>query len=257
MKITIITATRNNQATIRDTIESVLGQGYKDIEYIIIDGVSGDRTLEIAREYEPRFEGRMRIVSEPDSGIYDAMNKGIALATGEVVGFLNSDDFFSSDDILEKIAEGFSDGSIDAVYGDVHYVDRRDLKKCVRYYSSAKFTPSMMRRGWMPAHPSFYCKREVYEKYGSFDCSFKVAADFEALLRLIYVNGIRVKYLPLDCVTMRTGGASTSGLKSHKQIFSDHMRAYRKNGVRSNYFLEASRYIEKLFDICMQKINFK
>ncbi|MCM1441735.1 MAG: glycosyltransferase [Bacteroidales bacterium] len=257
MKISIITATWNSGKTVRDTIESVLGQSYADIEYLIVDGASKDNTLEIVKEYEPKFDGRLRYVSEPDKGIYDAMNKGIAMATGDVVGILNSDDFYTSSNIVETIVRTFEDAGEDlgAVYGDIHYVDDSDLSKCVRYYSSAGFRRSKMRMGWMPAHPSFYCRKSVYDKYGTFDTSFRIGADFENLLRLIFVNHIQIKYIPLDFVTMRTGGASTSGLASHKQIYRDHMKAYKKNGVYSNFLLEGLRYAGKVWELMWQKVS--
>lgn len=252
MTISIITATFNSGTTLRDTFESVLAQTYKDIEYIVIDGKSKDSTVEIIKEYEPKFNGSMRWISESDKGIYDAMNKGIAMANGEVIGILNSDDFYTDATILEKVAKEIE--NVDAVYGDIHYVNDGDLTKCVRYYSSKSFRRWKMRLGFMPAHPSFYCRRAVYSRYGLFDTDFKVAADFEQLLRLIYVNKIFIKYLPLDFVTMRTGGASSSGLESHKKIIRDHMRAYRKNGVYSNYFLEGIRYLYKLGEIGKARI---
>ena len=219
MKISVITATFNSGKTLRDTIESVLRQTYRDIEYIIVDGASRDDTLDIIREYEPRFGGRMRWISEPDRGIYDAMNKGIGMATGAVVGLLNSDDFYTDECVLERVAAEIMD--VDAVYGDIHYVDDGDLTKCVRYYSSKGFRRWKMRMGFMPAHPSFYCRRTVYTP--GFDTDFRVAADFEQLLRLIYLNRIHTRYIPMDFVTMRTGGASSSGMKSHKKIICDHM----------------------------------
>ena len=252
MKISIITATYNSGATLRDTFESVLHQSYKDIEYIVIDGNSSDNTLEIIKEYEPLFDGKMSWISEPDKGIYDAMNKGIKMATGDVIGILNSDDFYTSLDILERVATSIDE--VDAVYGDIHYVNDKDLTKCVRYYSSKSFKRWKMLMGFMPAHPSFYCRRAVYSRYGLFDLDFKVAADFEQLLRLIYVNKIMIKYLPMDFVTMRTGGASTSGFQSHKRIIRDHMLAYRKNNVHSNYMFEGVRYLSKIFDIATQRI---
>ena len=232
----------------RDTFKSVLMQNYDNYELIVVDGGSKDDTVEIIRLYELIFDGRMKWISEPDRGIYDAMNKGIAMATGDVVGILNSDDFYTSYGILRKVANAMQDENIDAVYGDVHYVHDNDLGKCVRYYSSRAFHRVWMRFGFMPAHPSFYCRREVYERYGTFDLSYKVAADFECLLRLIFVNRIRTKYLPVDFVTMRTGGASTRGFASHKQIMRDHQLAFKRNSVYSNVIMECMRYIYKIFE---------
>ena len=253
MKITIITATFNSAGTVRDTFESVLRQTYSEIEYIVVDGASRDGTVDIIKEYEPRFEGRMRWVSERDSGIYDAMNKGLGMATGDVVGILNSDDFYTSDDVLETVANVMGRTGADAVYGDVHFVNPDDLGKCVRYYSSKVFRPSLMRLGFIPAHPSFYCKRSAYEKFGGFDLDFKVAADFENLLRLIYVGHIKTRYIEKDFVTMRTGGASTSGIKSHVQIMKDHLKALKKNGVSSNIFMLSLRYFYKIYELLKGK----
>lgn len=253
MTISIITATYNSGATLRDTMESVLSQSYPDFEHIIVDGLSSDNTLDIVHELEPRYKGRLKILSEKDRGLYDAMNKGIAMAAGDVIGILNSDDFYTSDDILSRVANEIE--GVDAVYGDIHYVNDSDLTKCVRYYSSKGFRRWKMLMGFMPAHPSFYCRRAIYSRYGLFDLDFKVAADFEQLLRLIYINRIFIKYLPLDFVTMRTGGASSSGLESHKKIIRDHMLAYKKNGVNSNYFLEGLRYLYKICELGKARIN--
>ena len=253
MKISVITATYNSGRTIGDTLESVLRQTYSDVELIVVDGASRDDTMDVVRRYEPRFGGRMHWTSEPDRGIYDAMNKGIARATGDVIGILNSDDFYTSDTVLERVAEAMAGGDVDAVYGDIHYVRDGDLLRCVRYYSSRPFRRWMMRLGFMPAHPSFYCRREVYERCGTFDTTYRVAADFENLLRLIYVNHIKTRYLPVDFVTMRTGGASTSGLSSHRQIMRDHLRALRSNGVWSCTPLLGLRYIYKIWEVGMSK----
>ena len=247
MKISIITATYNSGATLRDTMESVLAQDYDDYEHLIIDGCSKDNTIDIIRELEPRYRGRLKWISEPDHGIYDAMNKGILMASGDVVGLLNSDDFYSSSDILSTIDREIR--QFDAVYGDIHYVDPEDTVTPVRFYSSAPFRRWKMRLGFMPAHPSFYCRRTVYTRYGLFDTDFKVAADFEQLLRLIYINRIFTKYIDKDFVTMRTGGASSSGFKSHKRILRDHLKAYRKNGVSSNIFLESLRYAYRIGEL--------
>ena len=246
MKISIITATFNSGATVRDTIESVLRQTHQDWEMIIKDGGSKDSTLEICRELSERADGRMKIISNPDKGIYDAMNQGVEAATGDVVGLLNSDDFYTSDNVLATIAEAYEKGNMDAIYGDIHYVNDKALDKCVRYYSSEHFTRNRMMYGYMPAHPSFYCRREVYQKYGLFDTSFKVAADFEQLLRLIYIEQIKTQYIKKDFVTMRTGGASTDGIGSRVTIMKEHLRAFKKNGIRNNVFRLSLRYIDKL-----------
>ena len=256
MTISIITATYNSGATVRDTIESVLRQTYDDIEYIVVDGASKDNTMDIIREYEPRFNGRMRYVSEPDKGLYDAMNKGIAMATGDVVGILNSDDFYTSNDILSQVAEALSQNpDTDAVYGDIHFVNDDDLNKCVRYYTSKHFRRWQMRLGFIPAHPSFYCRRELYRKYGVFDDSYRVAADFELLLRFIFVHRIKTMYLPLDFVTMRTGGVSTSGFRSYRNGCREHLRAYKNNGVYSNLFFESLRYIYKAAELAAYRMK--
>ena len=249
MKLSLITVTYNSCKTLSETLQSVLNQTYSNIEYIIVDGASKDDTVAIIKEYEPKFNGKLKWISEPDKGLYDAMNKGIGMATGDVVGILNSDDFFTSNDVLSTVADAFKNpNDPDAIYGDVHYVNDGDLAKQVRYYSSKQFTRKRMCRGYMPAHPSFYVRRDCYTKYGTFDTSYRVAADFENLLRLIYVHNIKIKYIEKDFVTMRTGGASSSGFVSYKRIIKVHFRAFRKNNVPVNYVLYFWRYVEKLFE---------
>lgn len=255
MRISVITVTWNSSATLRDTMQSVLNQSYSDVEHIIIDGASTDGTMDIVREMEPLYKGRLRYVSEHDNGLYDAMNKGIGMATGHIVGILNSDDFFTDNAVLATIARQFeADTNLDAVYGDIHFVKDPDLKKCVRYYSSRLFHRRWMRLGFMPAHPSFYCRREVYEKFGGYDTHYKIASDFDLLLRLLFVNRIRTRYIPVDCVTMRTGGVSTQGLMSHKQILSDHQLAFKQNGVYSNVLLESLRYPCKIIEVIYSRL---
>lgn len=254
MKISLITVTYNSAQTLADTIQSVLAQTHPDIEYIVVDGASKDDTVNIIRQYEPQFNGRMKWVSEPDKGLYDAMNKGIRMATGEVVGILNSDDFFTSNNILEQVNAAFAkQPEVDAVYGDIHFVHPDNLDKCVRYYSSKVFRRGLMKLGFIPAHPSFYLKRYCFKKYGMYQTDYKVAADFEFLLRVIYKERIRTLYLPLDMVTMRTGGASTSGFASHKQIMKDHLRAFRENGIYTNVCILSLRYIYKIGEILKNK----
>lgn len=258
MKISLITITYNSEKTLADTIQSVLNQTYPNIEYIIIDGASKDNTVSIIKEYEPYFKGRMKWISEPDKGLYDAMSKGIRMATGNIVGILNSDDFFTVKEVLQNVANAFlQDVKLDAVYGDVHFVHPSNLNKCVRYYSSKVFKRSLMKLGFMPAHPSFYIRRECFDKYGLYKTDYKIAADFEFLLRVIYKEKIKTQYLPIDMVTMRTGGASTSGLESHKRIMKEHLRAFRENGIYTNSLLLSLRYIYKVQELLLSKITYR
>lgn len=252
MKISIITVSYNSEKTISKTIESVYKQNYQDFEYIIIDGQSNDKTLDIIKQYKTIFKEKMIWVSEKDKGIYDAMNKGLKMASGEVVGLLNSDDFYTSRDILSTIYEIFSkEKNIDAIYGDVHYIDTNKSKRIIRYYSSKFFKRSLMRLGFMPAHPSFYIRKECLNKIGFYDISYKIAADFEFLLRAIYIHKIKTKYIKKDFVTMTIGGVSTSGLISHKQIMQEHIKALRSNHIYSNYFLLSLRYLYKIYEMIL------
>ena len=203
--ISIITATFNSAKTLKDTIQSVLRQTNKDFEYLIIDGGSTDETIDIVKSYESEFSGRLKWVSEKDQGIYDAMNKGIKMASGDVVGILNSDDYFTSDDILQTVDNAFKSHEIDAIYGDIHFIRDGNPQKCVRYYSSRMFRPFWLRFGFMPAHPSFYCKREVFEKAGLYSLDYKIGADYEMMVRLFKRHKIKSLYVNKDFVTMRTG----------------------------------------------------
>lgn len=258
MKISLITITYNSAKTLKDTLKSVVEQTYSDVEYIIVDGASKDKTVSIIEEYEPLFKGRIKWISEPDKGLYDAMNKGICMATGDIVGILNSDDYFTSNDVIQRIVEAFEQNSkLDAVYGDVHFVNPNNLDICVRYYSSKVFKRYLMRLGFMPAHPSFYIRKECFNKYGLYKTDYKVAADFEFLLRVIYKEKINIQYLPLDMVTMRTGGASTSGIESHKRIMKEHLRAFRENGLYTNGLLLSLRYVYKVKELLWSKIAYK
>lgn len=255
MRISIITVTFNSGKTVRDTIDSVMRQTYRDIEHIIVDGASKDNTMQIVKEMSPLYAGRLRYVSEPDKGIYDAMNKGIRMSTGDVVGILNSDDFFTSDDVIQNVADALAAEDVDAVYGDVHFVKGDNLKKCVRYYSSKRFRPWMLRFGFIPAHPSFYCRRSVYDKYGLYDLRYRTSADFDMMVRLLGENHIKTYYLSKDFVTMRMGGASTSGVASLKNVNKDIARSLKAHGIYSNQAFQALRYVWKVNELIFTKIK--
>ena len=247
MKVSIITVAYNSGNTLEHTIQSVLTQSYHDIEYIIIDGASSDNSVDIIRRNEQDFNGRLVWRSEKDRGIYDAMNKGIKLATGDVVGILNSDDYFTSNDVIERMVMAFSD-DIDAVYGDVHFVRNCQLDKCVRYYSSKRFSPKWLRFGFMPAHPSFYCRRAIFEKAGYYKTDYTIRSDYEMMVRLFIVYKIRAKYVPMDFVTMRTGGTSTRSVRSRLQLIADDVRGCRENGLYSNALMVSMKYLYKIFE---------
>ena len=227
MKITVVTVCFNSANTLADTIRSVASQTYADKEHIVIDGGSKDKTVEIIR-------GSSSItnwISEPDEGIYDAMNKGIGLATGEVVGTLNADDVYAQNNILSQVANIFADPEIDACFADLIYSDQNDLGKIVRYWKSKPFQPGLYKSGWMPAHPTFFVRRRIYEKYGGFDLSFPRQADFELTLRLLEVYKINTLYVPRIWVFMRMGGVSNNNLIGIIKGNIEAYRACRKNGL--------------------------
>lgn len=249
MKISIITATFNSEKTLQDTLDSVLRQDYRNIEHIIIDGGSMDSTVDIIRAYASKTTSHsVKWVSEKDRGIYDAMNKGIAMATGDVIGILNSDDYFTSYDVVSKLAKPFEDETLDAVYGDIHFVHDGEPDKVTRYYSSKIFSPFWVRFGFMPAHPSLYVRKEIYDKVGLYKLDYKIGADFEMVVRMFHVHKIKAHYINMDFVTMRNGGASTSGVQSHKLLLQEDARACRENGLYSNQFLISLKYLYKVFE---------
>ena len=246
--ISIITATYNSAKTINDTIKSVLCQTNKDFEYIIVDGGSTDETIDIVKSYESEFFGRLKWVSEKDKGIYDAMNKGIKMASGDIIGILNSDDYYTSADILQTIADAFKCQNVDAIYGDIHFIKDGVPDKCVRYYSSRLFSPFWLRFGFMPAHPSFYCKREVFDKSGLYRLDYKIGSDYEMMVRLFRKHKISSRYIPKDFVTMRTGGASNSNLQSRLTLIKEDVKACRDNGIYTNELFICLKFLYKIFE---------
>lgn len=245
MKFSLITVTYNSAQTLGDTIISVLSQTYQNIEYIIVDGLSKDNTVAIIEYYEPQFKGRIRWISEKDSGLYDAMNKGFKMATGDIVGIINSDDLIAEPDAIEKIVKCFeSNNSIDAVYADLYYVAQNDTSKIVRYWKSGKQRPFI--KGWHPAHPTFYVKREVYQRYGLFDLDFKFAADFELMLRFIEKALIKLYYFPEPLVRMRLGGTTSKNLSNIKRGNIECIKAFKKNGIQVSFLYPLYRLLPKL-----------
>lgn len=250
MKISLITATYNSAETLRDTLQSVLNQTFKDVDYIIIDGNSKDNTIDIVKEFEPKFEGRLRWICEKDKGIYDAMNKGVKMAQGEVVGILNSDDFFASDDVLEKVNAAFTENPIiDGVYADVRYVDWNDTGKTVRMFSGKDFKREKICWGQMPPHPSFYVKRECYDKFGLYSLDYPICADYDMFVKMIWIGNIKTLYINDIFVNMRSGGTSSNGLKVHRKIMKERMRCIREHNLPSNFFKQVSRYFGKIISL--------
>lgn len=230
MKISIITVTYNRARLIQDCIEGVLKQEFKDYEYIIVDGASKDNTVEILKAYESKFEGRMRWISEPDKGLYDAINKGIKMSKGEVVGIINSDDFFHRKDTFNIIAKAFDDKNTEAIYADDRVVSEDNINKELRVTRADYFKTWMYRIGLMPGHQTFYARRDLFEKYGYYKTSYKIAADFELMLRFMYVNRVRAKYVPETLMTFRIGGVSTQ-LSNKLLVNKETIRACRENGL--------------------------
>lgn len=246
MKISIITVSYNSAATIRDTIESVLSQSYNDIEYIVVDGASKDSTLAIVNDYSDKIA---KIVSEPDKGIYDAMNKGIALATGDVIGILNSDDFFETSDVIDSVVKAFaSSPESQLVFGDIVFVNADDLNTVTRFYSAGHFRPWKLRFGWMPPHPATFVRAEAYKIIGPYSVEYKISADYEMFVRLLLVHAFKFSRLEKVLVRMRAGGVSTSGVRSSLHLNKEIVQACRRNGVYTNILMVLSKIPFKLFE---------
>jgi len=236
LKISIITVSFNSSSTIRDTINSVLKQNYSDIEYVVIDGNSTDGTIDIIKELVPLFKGRMHWISEQDKGIYDAMNKGIRMATGDVIGILNSDDLFCDNFAIEKVMRVFEENSLlDSIYADLYYVSQNNTSKIIRRWSTGNQKP--FRNGWHPAHPTLYIKKEVYNKYGLFDLNFKLAADFEIMLRFLEKYKITTYYVREAFVKMRLGGETNKSINNIYLQNIECIKAFRLNNIKVDVLL--------------------
>lgn len=244
MKVSIITATYNSSTYISDCVKSVNDQTYKNIEHIIIDGASKDNTLEIINSIPNRI---IKIVSDKDKGIYDAMNKGIYAATGDIVGILNSDDFFTDKDAITKIVKEFVDNpNLEGVYTNLYYVKQDNPEIIVRHWVSEPFKERSFFKGWHPPHPTLYMRRTVYEKYGLFDLNFSLAADFELMLRYFERYKIKTKYLPISTIRMRLGGATSKSFENIKKQNIECIEAFRTNGFKAPMLYPIYRLIPKL-----------
>lgn len=243
MKVSIITVTYNSENTIEDTIKSVINQTYDNIEYIIIDGGSRDGTLRIISKYEDRIA---KVISEPDNGIYDAMNKGIKLASGDVVGLINSDDFYASRDIIDLVIKKFREKEVDTVYGDLIYIDFDNPDKVVRYWKAGRFRRGIFREGWHPPHPTFFVKRKIYEKYGFFRTELKIAADYELMLRFLEKYEVSTYYIPKVMVKMRVGGKSNRNLVNILRANYECYKAWRLNGMAPPPMLIFNKVLRKV-----------
>ncbi len=243
MKVTVITSCKNSEATIEDAIRSVLAQDYPDIEYIIIDGNSTDRTLEITKKFSA---GISILISEADEGLYHAINKGIQLSSGEIICNLNADDFYADAGVIRKVVDLFTESRSDAVYGDLHYVDKKDKEKIVRNWKSGAYKEGLFLKGWMPPHPAFFVKKSIYDAYGNFNVSLKSAADYELMLRFIHKHKIKTAYLPSVLVKMRTGGKSNKTLANRIKANLEDRKAWKINNLRPGFLTLFLKPLRKL-----------
>lgn len=244
MKISIITPTFNSAGTIKDTLQSIATQSYKEVEHIIVDGMSTDNTLNIAST----FPHVSKIISEPDLGIFDAMNKGIRSSTGDIVGILNSDDYYAHDKVLEYVAAAFENNSLDAIYGNVYFVKPDNLVKIVRDYSSKNFRLWMFAFGYTPPHPTFFAKKALYDQYGLFDIAYKYAGDYELMMRFLYTHKIKSAFNNNIEAFMRTGGASNKSPMVKYALNKEIIAACKTNGVYTNLFILFGKYLFKIHE---------
>ena len=242
-KVSILTVCYNSAATIEDTIKSVLSQQYENIEYIIVDGLSTDNTLEIVNKYKDQIT---TIISEPDKGLYDAINKGIGIATGDIVANLNSDDFYIDETVIGDVVAKMEEEKSDTLYADLYYVDPLDTNKVVRNWVSGKYQKGLFFKGWMPPHPTFFVRKCVYDKYGTFNLELKSAADYEIMLRFIHKHECSISYLPRVVVRMRTGGVSNMSLKNRLRANREDKKAWEMNGLKPKPYTLLFKPLSKL-----------
>lgn len=233
MKISVITITYNSAATVEDTILSYIAQDYADKEYIIVDGKSSDNTMDIVNKYKDNID---IIICDKDKGLYDALNKGIAAATGDIIGILHSDDLYYSNDVLQSVAKNFEESHADAVYADILFVKRLNLNEVIRVWRSGAYYDGAFKRGWMPPHPTFFVYKKFYETLGYYRTDLKYSADYELMLRFIHINKIKVSYLNKFVIKMRMGGISNTNLPAKWKAHKEDMLAWKYNNIHTSYF---------------------
>ncbi|MFV9484005.1 glycosyltransferase family 2 protein [Christiangramia sp. ASW11-125] len=243
MKVTIITATYNSADNIFTAMKSIATQSYLNIEWVVIDGGSSDNTLKLIKE---NYGRELKIISEKDQGIYDALNKGVALASGDIIGFVHSDDFLASPEIISEMVQKFKNEKVDGVYGDLEYVSKTDVNKRIRFWKSEQFFSKLLRKGWMPAHPTLFLRSEVYEKHGNFDLKYRIAADYDFILRVFSDSSLSFKYIPEVLMKMRVGGASNRSLKNIKLKSMEDLRALRTNKITNPYSVLLQKNLSKI-----------
>ena len=243
MKVSIITVCYNAAETIESTIESVSGQNYPDVEHIVVDGCSTDGTLDVVSSHRGKID---KFISEPDEGIYDAMNKGLELASGEIIGLLNADDIYADETVIKRAVEMMRDKDLDALYADVEFFSKGDVYRPVRRYSSANFSPANIAKGAMLAHPTLFLRREVYQRFGKFRTDYRISGDFEFVARIFRDGSLRYFYLPEVLVKMRMGGISTSGFGNTVLLNREVLRACQENGIQTSMLKILSKYPLKL-----------
>lgn len=242
MIISIITPTYNSASTVADTLDCIKVQSYKNVEHIIVDGSSKDDTLQIVKTY-PHIA---KVISENDKGIYDAMNKGIAMATGDVIGILNSDDLYAHDEVLAKVANVFKHDNVDVCYADLQYVHQSDVNKVIRTWKSGKFKHRSFYNGWMPPHPTVFVRKNVYDKVGNFNLALKSAADYELMLRIFLKHKFHIHYIPEIIVKMRAGGISNSSFSNRIKANKEDRAAWKMNNLRPHFYTLYLKPIRKI-----------
>jgi glycosyltransferase involved in cell wall biosynthesis len=243
MKVSVITAVYNNKQYLGDCIESVLAQSFRELEYIIIDGASTDGTLDIIKKYAGRIS---KWTSGPDSGIYDALNKGIKAATGDIIGFIHADDIYAHDKVLARVVSEMTQHNVDSCYGDLLYVDKKNTERIIRYWKSRHYREGLFQRGWMPPHPTFFVRKEIYERHGSFNTDFRIASDYELMLRFLEKEKISTLYIPEVLIKMRVGGASNRTAKNIVLKTAEDYKAWNVNGLERKFYTIPLKNLSKI-----------